>query len=129
MNKIIKRAGVEPWPKTFQNLRSTRETELFKMTNGNIKAVCSWIGNTPEVAMKHYAQVTEADLKEAALDKNRQAISFVLKRPKEEGVLFTSVFGEHALFTNLLSANFAFKDIKNKSEEFWILRFFYFVLN
>ena len=60
---------------------------------------------------------TSADLKEAALDKNRQAISFVLKRPKEEGVLFTSVFGEHALFTNLLSANFAFKDIKNSQLE------------
>jgi integrase len=66
MHKIISRAGLEPWPKTFQNLRSTRETELFKMTNGNVKAVCSWIGNSPAVAMQHYAQVTEADLQEAA---------------------------------------------------------------
>ena len=66
MCKIIKRAGLQPWPKLFQNLRSTRETELFKMTNGNIKAVCSWIGNSPAVAMQHYAQVTEADLQEAA---------------------------------------------------------------
>ncbi len=66
MNKIIARAGLEPWPKTFQNLRSTRETELFKLTNGNVKAVCTWIGNSPEVAMQHYAQVTEADMKEAA---------------------------------------------------------------
>jgi integrase len=64
--KIITGAGLEPWPKAFQNLRSTRETELFKMTNGNVKAVCSWIGNSPEVAMQHYAQVTEADLQEAA---------------------------------------------------------------
>jgi hypothetical protein len=48
-------------------LRSTRETELFKLTNGNIKVVCSWIGNSPEVAIQHYAQVTEADLKEAAM--------------------------------------------------------------
>ena len=30
------------------------------MTNGNVKAVCSWIGNSPAVAMQHYAQVTEA---------------------------------------------------------------------
>ena len=63
MHKIIRRAGLEPWPKTFQNLRSTRETELFKLT-GNIKAVCTWIGNSPDVALKHYAQVTEADTKE-----------------------------------------------------------------
>jgi hypothetical protein len=64
--RIIKRAGLEPWPKLFQNCRSTRETELFKMTGGNIKAVCSWIGNTPAVAMTHYAQITETDLREAA---------------------------------------------------------------
>ncbi len=30
------------------------------------KAVCEWIGNSPEVAMMHYAQITEADMKEAA---------------------------------------------------------------
>ena len=62
----IKNAGLTPWPKIFQNCRSTRETELFKMTDGNVKAVCEWIGNSPEVAMKHYAQTTEADTKEAA---------------------------------------------------------------
>ena len=26
--RIIRRAGVQPWPKLFQNLRGTRETEL-----------------------------------------------------------------------------------------------------
>ncbi len=66
LTKIIRRAGLDPWPKLFQNCRSTRETELFKMTNGNIKAVCSWIGNSPKVALEHYAQVTEADIQEAA---------------------------------------------------------------
>ncbi|MBI9018600.1 MAG: site-specific integrase, partial [Phycisphaerae bacterium] len=66
MRRIIKRAGILPWPKIFQNLRSTRETELFKLTEGNIKAVCEWIGNSPQVAMMHYAQVTEADMQEAA---------------------------------------------------------------
>ena len=65
MVRIVKRAGLNVWPKIFQNCRSTRETELFKMIGGNVKAVCSWIGNTPTVAMRHYAQVTEADMKEA----------------------------------------------------------------
>jgi len=65
MMRIIRRAGLEPWPKLFQNLRSTRETELFKAT-GNIKAVCKWIGNSPDVALKHYAQITEQDLQQAA---------------------------------------------------------------
>ncbi len=66
MARIIKRAGLKPWPKLFQNCRSTRETELFKLTGGNVKAVCSWIGNSPTVAMQHYAQITEADMKQAA---------------------------------------------------------------
>ena len=64
--RIIKQAGLDVWPKLFQNCRSTRETELFKTTGGNIKAVCSWLGNSPAVAMTHYAQITDADMKEAA---------------------------------------------------------------
>ncbi|MGI6125317.1 MAG: tyrosine-type recombinase/integrase [Acetivibrionales bacterium] len=65
LTKIIRRAGLDPWQKLFQNLRSTRETELFKLTGGNVKAVCTWLGNSPTVAMQHYAQTTEADLREA----------------------------------------------------------------
>ncbi len=63
--KIVRRAGLEPWPKPFQNLRSTRETELFKITKGDIKGVSEWIGNSPIVAMKHYAQVRDEDFTEA----------------------------------------------------------------
>ncbi len=59
LRRIIKRAGLQPWPKTWHNLRSSRETELFR--RHPIKAVCNWIGNSPKVAMKHYAQTTEAD--------------------------------------------------------------------
>lgn len=66
LSKIVKRAGLEPWPKLMQNLRSTRETELFKLTGGNVKAVCSWLGNSPTVALQHYAQMTEQDIQDAA---------------------------------------------------------------
>ena len=55
--KIIRRAGLQPWPKLFQNLRSTRETELADQFP--IQVVCDWIGNTEAVAAKHYLQVTE----------------------------------------------------------------------
>lgn len=51
--KIIKRAGLVPWPKLFQNLRASRETELLALYP--IKDVVSWIGNSKAVAMKHYA--------------------------------------------------------------------------
>jgi len=66
LERILKTAGVEKWPKLFQNLRSSRETELFKTTQGNIKAVCKWLGNSPAVALQHYSQVTDADFKQAA---------------------------------------------------------------
>ena len=55
--KIIRRAGLKPWPKLFQNLRSTRETELADQFP--IQVVCDWIGNTEAIAAKHYLQVTE----------------------------------------------------------------------
>jgi hypothetical protein len=42
--KIRKRAGLKPWPKPFQNLRSTRETELAEVFP--LQAVTSWIGNS-----------------------------------------------------------------------------------
>jgi integrase len=61
--RIIRRAGLKPWPKPFQNLRSTRETEL--LDSNPIQVVCSWIGNSQPVAMKHYLQVTDEHFKRA----------------------------------------------------------------
>ena len=63
LTKIIRRAGLEPWPKLFQNLRSTRETELAQ--EFPIHVVCKWIGNTQAVAMKHYLQVTDEHFDQA----------------------------------------------------------------
>ena len=98
MHRIIRRAGLEPWPKTFQNLRSTRETELFKLTKGNVKAVCKWIGNSPAVAMQHYAQVTEADLKEAAklavMDDAKEAVQNPVHNPVQNAAA-SDCMGSH----------------------------------
>lgn len=57
LQRIIRRAGLEPWPKLFQNLRSTRETELAERFP--IHVVCKWIGNSPAVAAQHYLQLTD----------------------------------------------------------------------
>ncbi len=51
--RIIKLAGLVPWPKLFQNLRASRETEL--MAKYPAKDVSSWIGNSVAVAMESYA--------------------------------------------------------------------------
>ncbi|WP_144059914.1 tyrosine-type recombinase/integrase [Rhodopirellula sallentina] len=55
--KILTRAGVEPWPRLFQNLRASRETEL--MARYPAKDVASWLGNSVPTAMKHYAMATD----------------------------------------------------------------------
>lgn len=63
MIRILKKAGIKPWPKLFQNLRSSRESELIKVHG--IDVACEWIGNTPAVATKHYLQITDEDYEKA----------------------------------------------------------------
>jgi integrase len=54
--KIVKRAGLTPWPRLFHNLRASRETELVE--SYPVQVVTSWLGNTPGVAMRHYLMTT-----------------------------------------------------------------------
>ena len=57
LTKIIRRGGHEPWPKLFQNLRASRQTELEESFPSHV--VNAWIGNSRRVAEKHYLQVTD----------------------------------------------------------------------
>ena len=56
--RILDAAGVAPWPKLFQNMRSTRQTELTEVFPTHV--VCAWLGNTEKIAQGHYLQVTSA---------------------------------------------------------------------
>ncbi len=61
--KLIRRAGLTPWPKLFHNLRASCETDL--MANHPIHVVTAWIGNTPKIALGHYLQTLDADFEKA----------------------------------------------------------------
>ena len=61
--RIIRKAGLTPWGKVWQNLRATRETELAAIHP--LHVVCEWIGNSPKVAAKHYLSVSDADFLKA----------------------------------------------------------------
>jgi hypothetical protein len=61
--KLIRRAGLSPWPRLFHNLRASRETDLTQRFP--IHVVCAWIGNTPRVALGHYLQTLDADFNRA----------------------------------------------------------------
>lgn len=64
MTKIIKRAGLTPWPKLFQNLRATRATELADQFPSHVAT--AWLGHSERIADKHYRQVTDDHFERAS---------------------------------------------------------------
>jgi len=69
--KTAKRAGIVLWEKPFQNMRSSRATELVAIYPAHV--VNAIMGHTEAVAMAHYRQVLDSDFeKMSALvtDKN-----------------------------------------------------------
>ena len=61
--KIIYKAGLDPWPKLFHNLRSSCQTDLANKFPAHV--VCQWLGNSEIVAKEHYLQVTEEHFEQA----------------------------------------------------------------
>jgi len=78
MEKIVRRAGLTPWPRLFHNLRASRETEL--MERFPIQVVTAWLGNTPTIALKHYLQVTEEHFQQA-LQGGAEAVQNPVQQP------------------------------------------------
>jgi integrase len=64
LQRVIRRAGLKSWPRLFQNLRSSRETELSELFP--LQVVTDWLGNTPRFAQGHYLQTTEDHFQRAA---------------------------------------------------------------
>lgn len=59
-NRILNRAGVQPWPRLWQNLRASCATELLERFPSHVCA--AWLGHTNAIADRHYRQVTQAHL-------------------------------------------------------------------
>ncbi len=83
MCKIIERAGFEPWPKLFHNLRATRQTELEETFPSHV--VCAWIGNSEQVARKHYLRVNDDHFAKAIGDTDRAAQNQAQQPPAKAG--------------------------------------------
>jgi hypothetical protein len=64
LGRIIRRAGLKPWPKLWHNLRASRQTELAEQFPSHV--VCQWLGNSPAIAARHYLQTTEEHYERAA---------------------------------------------------------------
>ena len=74
--QIIRQAGLQTWPKPWQNLWASRETELAEQHP--IHVVCAWIGDSRPVAMKHYLQIGDADFSKALQKKSEGRGGFPL---------------------------------------------------
>ena len=72
----------QPWSKLWQNLRSTRETELADQFPAHVAA--AWIGNSVAVAVKHYLQVTDEHFNEAAQNAAQKSSEMGGNERKEE---------------------------------------------
>ena len=89
--RIIRKAGLEPWPRLFHNLRASRETELAERFP--LHVVTAWLGNTPDIARKHYLQVTD--------EHHKRALEPAAEKPAASGATPLPAAGRAALCTAL----------------------------
>ncbi|VTS00497.1 integrase family protein : Phage integrase family protein OS=Rhodopirellula maiorica SM1 GN=RMSM_04392 PE=4 SV=1: Phage_integrase [Tuwongella immobilis] len=91
--KVVRRAGLTPWPRIWHALRASCESDLA--ANFPLAVVTKWIGNTQAVAMRHYIDTTDSSFdaaqqwtpppKAAQKAAHSEAISDDLERsPKSE---------------------------------------------
>lgn len=59
----IEKAGLEVWPKLYNNLRASCRTDLLRVHPPHV--VDYWLGHDAAIGSKHYDRVTDADYKRA----------------------------------------------------------------
>jgi integrase len=64
MYRLLDRLNIKPWPRLFQNLRASWTTDTINQHGAARES--KWGGHSPDIAMKHYHSVTDADFTAAA---------------------------------------------------------------
>lgn len=62
-HRIIFRAGLPEWERTFQNLRESRANEIWSKYPDHVAQ--AWMGHSKRVAQKHYLEVTDGQFQSA----------------------------------------------------------------
>lgn len=57
VQNAARRAGIEPWPRTFQTLRQSFSTSMAERFPEHV--VAAWAGHSPEVSRRHYLTVRD----------------------------------------------------------------------
>ncbi len=55
---LLDKAGIDPWPRLFHNLRASCQTDLINSRYPAFQ-VCRWLGNSETVMQKHYLRETD----------------------------------------------------------------------
>lgn len=85
LRRIMARAGVKPWRRTFHAMRASCQTDLCKRFP--VHAVCEWLGNSALIAQKHYLSVTDDLLAAAAGKSAAPALQQALHSAQQQGIL------------------------------------------
>lgn len=64
LEKMMERAGMKPWDALFNALRASGETDIAQKYG--LQCAVEWVGNSVQIAMKHYVRATAADFERAA---------------------------------------------------------------
>ena len=80
--QIIERAGLKPWPKLFQNLRASCETEWLD-SGMPAHVVANWIGHSVQVQNDNYAQVDDHHFDQFNLAAERKVATMVATKGRE----------------------------------------------
>jgi integrase len=75
--KLVRRAGLTPWPRLFHSLRASCETDL--LAEFPINAVTEWMGHSETVALKHYSRIPDDVYERAAKGAAKSAASALQK--------------------------------------------------
>jgi len=62
--RLIARIGETPWPRLWHSLRASAQTDLTARFPMHV--VTAWLGNTPQIATRHYLRVTPDDFARAS---------------------------------------------------------------
>jgi integrase len=91
LRKIVRKAGLNPWPSIWHAMRASCQTELTETFP--LHVVCSWLGNSEKIADRHYLQTTDSH--------HERAIN--LKRLSESGTNSGPIAGESGTISGPLS--------------------------
>lgn len=64
LEKMMERAGIKPWDALYNSLRSSGEIDITR-TYG-LQCATEWVGNSVQIALKHYVRATNSDFARAA---------------------------------------------------------------